>query len=264
MASVPTTVLESSTPPLSAEATLRLARAYRDDGDVRARKELIERHLPLVRAVARRHANQAEPLEDLVQVGAVGLIQAVDRFDPDRGVPLAAYAQPAVDGAVRRHLRDLAAPIRPPRRLTELSASLRRLEPELEAQLARPPTAAELATAAGADEREVLSALESDQARRPISLSVSPEELPPLPATEDGYADSERRLLVRDAFRALGRRERRILRLRFYAGLSQEEIASEVGLSQVHVSRLIHSSLAKMRAALGPANPRQSRHTLAG
>ena len=248
---------------LDAATTPELARAYHHDGDVAAREELIERHLPLVRSLARRYATQDEPIDDLVQTGAVGLILAVDRFDPGRGVPLAAYALPTIEGAIRHHLRDQALPVRPPRRLVELSAVLRRLTPQLEAQLARPPTSAELADAAEAPERDVVSALASDHARRPSSLSTAEGELSTLPATEDGYADSERRLFVGSAFRALPRRERRILRLRFYDGLSQEEIAAELGLSQVHVSRLIRVSLARMRAALEPGDAPRGGHGLA-
>ena len=264
MSSRPSRELQRAPSPLSVEATLKLARAYHEEGDGRARVELIERLLPLVQTVARRYAAHGEPFDDLVQAGAVGLIQAIDRFDPERGVPLAAYALQSVDGAIRRHLRDHAAPVRRPRRLTELSAALHRLAPELEAELARRPTPAELARASGADERDVVSALESDRVRRPLSLSLPREELDALSATEDGYAESERRILVGAAFQALGRRERRILRLRFYADLSQNEIACEVGLSQVHVSRLIRASLTKMRTALGSGNPSHGQSTLAG
>lgn len=262
--SPPSRNLAAATAAPDAAVSRRLAQAYKEGGDAGARAKLIERHLPLVRALARRYAARGEPLEDLVQAGAVGLILAVDRFDPARGVPFAAYALTTVDGAIRRHLRDLAGPVRAPRRLTELSAELHLLEPELEARLARSPTAAELADAAGVREHEVVAALESELARRPVSLSLPADELPPLPATEKGYDDSERRLLVRAALRGLARRERRILRLRFYGGLSQDEIASELGLSQVHVSRLIRTSLAKMRAALDAGDVPQGRHRLAG
>ena len=118
---------QNAQPLPSPEAARKLARAFHDDGDVRAREQLIELHLPIVRSVARRYAARGEPLDDLVQAGAVGLIQAADRFDPVRGVPFAAYAVTTVDGSIRRHLRDLATLVRPPRRLAELSASLHRM-----------------------------------------------------------------------------------------------------------------------------------------
>lgn len=253
---------QNAQPLPSPEAARKLARAFHDDGDVRAREQLIELHLPIVRSVARRYAARGEPLDDLVQAGAVGLIQAADRFDPVRGVPFAAYAVTTVDGSIRRHLRDLATLVRPPRRLAELSASLHRIEPELETRLERPPTADELATEAGATVGDVLAVRASASARRPVPLTAPPARLAALQEADEEYDDSERRLLVGAAFRALTRRERRILRLRFYAELSQDEIAAELGLSQVHVSRLIRSSLAKMRAALGQGEP--AGHRLAG
>lgn len=230
-------------------------RTHRRTGDQAARSRLIEAHLPLVRALARRYTRQGESLEDLVQVGAVGLIEAVDRFDPERGGDLVGFAVPTITGELKHHLRDRTGTIRVPRRLQELT---RRLEPqrqELAARLSRPPTVSELAREAGVCEQDVMDAIHTQRARA----------LSPLPATDgssnvdrgvvvDGGFDScEDRLLLAAGFRTLAERERRILHLRFYGGLSQAEIAREVGLSQIQVSRLIRSSLERMRGALGDA-----------
>jgi RNA polymerase sigma-B factor len=238
---------------LSRSDTLGLLRAYRDTGDFRAREALVERHLPLVRSLARRFANRGERYEDLVQVGSIGLLAAIDRFDPARGTDLVGFAVPTITGEIRRHLRDRCAVVRVPRRLNELTWTLTPARQMLSASLGRAPTVAELAEEVGAGERDVVLALAADGARAPLSLSTGVDrhsEAEEALAVEGGFAVSEERLVLATAFRSLGPRERRILHLRFFAGLSQIEIAREVGLSQIHVSRLIRSSLARLRAAL--------------
>ncbi len=219
------TDLASSTPrsPELRDDHLALVRAYRCDGDETARARLIELLLPLVRALAYRHINRGERFEDLVQVGSIGLIRAIDRFDPDRGDDFASFAVPTITGEIRHHLRDRTAVVRIPRRHAALRA---------------PRTA--------------------------VSLSI-PEEvdarLDRATAIHGAYDATEDRLLLVAGFRTLAARERRIMHLRFFAGLSQGEIAEEVGVSQVQVSRLIRASLERMRGALavdvaGPAKRR--------
>jgi RNA polymerase sigma-B factor len=229
------------------ETTSReLLRAYHDRGDLRARERLITMHLPFVRGLARRFTNAGEELEDLTQVGALGLIKAIDRFDARRGVAFATYARPTVVGEIQRHLRDRASAVSAPRSLQERSRLLRRLRVDLAARLGRVPSLGELAEEAGASTVDVAEALELERAQRPLSLDPeSAAELRVL-APEDAYGASEDRMLLASSFRALPARERRILHLRFYAGLSQDAIAAAVGLSQIHVSRLLSHALATL------------------
>jgi RNA polymerase sigma-B factor len=175
-----------------------------------ARRLLIEQHLPLVRTIARRFRYRGESFEDLVQVGAVGLIKAVDRFDPSRGVTLGAYAAPTIAGEIQRHLRDRATLIRIPRAAGD------------EAAAARFPLPLEAAGDSQADD-----------------------------AAERGLARSEDRALVAIGLRALPSRERRVVQLRYYGELSQRGIAAELGISQVHVSRLLRDSLGRLGRELG-------------
>jgi RNA polymerase sigma-B factor len=234
--------------------------AYHAHGDRGARARLVELHLPLVRALARRLATGGASLEDLVQVGCIGLIKAIDRFDLTRGERLDAFAVPYVTGEIRRSLRDEAWPVRVPRRLQELSGALRQPRRELAACLRRPPTDAELAVRAGMSTSDVSEALRAVNARVPVPLPV-PETTgransrsDPLGATaSDGFEPSEARCMLASGFRALDERERRILHLRFYAELPQAQIAERVGLSQIHVSRLIRDGLKKLRAELNEA-----------
>ncbi len=191
-----------------------LLRAYHsaDDASARetARERLVELHLPLVRSLARRYANRGEGLEDLVQVGSIGLLESIDRFDLRRGSDLASFAVPTITGVIKRHLRDRSTIVRMPRPLAE-------------------------------------------QARKPVCLSLGEgvsSEIDEAMQTEGAFDASEERLLLAAGFRVLAPRERRILKLRYFAGLSQSEIAREVGLSQNQVSRLIRVSLDRMRAAL--------------
>jgi RNA polymerase sigma-B factor len=234
--------------------------AYREGGDLDARELLIERHLPLVRSLAVRYANRGEPLDDLVQVGSIGLIKAIDRFDLDRGVELTTYATPTVIGEIKRHFRDKGWSVRVPRGLQELSLRLSQLVDELTVQLERSPTIAELAKAAGVDEEEVLEALESGQAYTAASLSVTsegtesdPDPLETIGSLEHEYLVSEDRAVLEPGLAALDDRERRIIHLRFWLGLTQSQIAQRLGISQMHVSRLIRRSLEKLRDEVAPA-----------
>jgi RNA polymerase sigma-B factor len=231
-----------------------LLRAYHETGDPEARERLVALYLPLVRSLAGRYAHRGETVEDLVQVGSIGLLEAIDRFDPMRGSDLASYAIPTITGEIKRHLRDRSTIVRMPRRQSELAAQLRSTGQLLAAHLGRAPTAAELAEELGLDEDDVAEAVETERARVPVRLASAEgggSELDAAMRVDGAYKKSEERMLLAAGFRTLGERERRILHLRFFGGLSQTEIAHEVGLSQIHVSRLIRDSLEKMHAALG-------------
>ena len=218
-----------------------LLRRYHEDGDLQAREQLIERYMSLVRSLARRYSYRGEQLDDLVQIGAIGLIKAIDRFDIDRGVELTTYATPNIIGEIKRHFRDKGWSVRVPRGLQELNVQLSKLVEQLTVQLARSPT---------------ISELESGRAYSSLSLSTGSggsddgEELDPLESIgtlEHQYDVSEDRAVLAPGFRVLDERERMILHLRFFEGLTQSQIAQQVGISQMHVSRLIRRSLEKIR-----------------
>jgi RNA polymerase sigma-B factor len=235
-----------------------LLRRYHEDGDLRAREQLIEQYMSLVRSLARRYSYRGEQLEDLVQIGAIGLIKAIDRFDLERGVELTTYATPNIIGEIKRHFRDKGWSVRVPRGLQELNVQLSRLVEQLTVQLARSPTIPELAKAAGVEEEQVLEALESGRAYTSLSLSVGggggdDDDLDPLESLgteEHQYEVSEDRAVLAPGFKALDARERKILQLRFFDGLTQSQIAQQVGISQMHVSRLIRRSLEKIRETI--------------
>ena len=233
-----------------------LLRRYHEHGDLAAREQLIEQYMSLVRSLARRYAYRGEQLEDLVQIGAIGLIKAIDRFDLNRGVELTTYATPNIIGEIKRHFRDKGWSVRVPRGLQELNVQLSRLVESLTVQLGRSPTIPELAKAAGVEEEEVLEALESGRAYSSLSLSAGgggndeDGDLDPLESIgseEHEYLVSEDRAVLEPGLRVLDDRERRILHLRFFEGLTQSQIAQQVGISQMHVSRLIRRSLEKIR-----------------
>jgi RNA polymerase sigma-B factor len=235
-----------------------LLRRYHEDGDLQAREQLIEQYMSLVRSLARRYSYRGEQLEDLVQIGAIGLIKAIDRFDLERGVELTTYATPNIIGEIKRHFRDKGWSVRVPRGLQELNVQLSRLVEQLTVQLSRSPTIPELAKAAGVEEEEVLEALESGRAYTSLSLSVGggggdEDDLDPLESLgteEHQYEVSEDRAVLAPGFKVLDERERKILQLRFFEGLTQSQIAQQVGISQMHVSRLIRRSLEKIRETI--------------
>lgn len=232
-----------------------LLRAYHERGDLAARDRLVEQQLPLVRSLARRYAGRGEPLDDLVQVASIGLIKAIDRFDVDRGVELSTYAIPTIVGELKRYFRDTGWAVHVPRRLKELSVRLNHSIEELGTVLGRSPTVAELADAVGADEEEIIEALDASRAYTAVSLSVPADEegavrVDLLGEDEIGYETSEHRADLLPGFERLDERERRILHLRFNGGLTQSQIAKEVGISQMHVSRLIRRALETMRIEL--------------
>ena len=223
--------------------------------DERARDELAREYLGLVRALARRYGGGNEPFEDLVQVGSIGLVKALDRFDPERG-DFAAYAVPTIVGELKRHFRDRTWTVAVPRSVKDLSVSVSRELDRLSNELGRSPTIAELAREVGADEESVVEALEATRAQILKPLVTAAEDDGELgPATtfaveETGFAEIDNRSVLAAGLRALDPRERQIVELRFAGQLTQSQIAREVGISQMHVSRLLRSALEKMRASI--------------
>ena len=234
-----------------------LLRRYHQQGDTGAREQLVQRHLPLVRSLARRYAGRGEPLDDIEQVGAIGLIKAIDRFELDREVSLATYATPNVVGEIKRHFRDKGWAIRVPRALQELNAKMSATIDRLTSKLGRSPSIAEIAESLEATPEEVLEAIEVGSAYTTLSLSGGPggdDEADPLEAIgeeDEEFERTEDRAALAPALAHLPQRERDILRMRFEDGLPQTHIAERVGLSQMHVSRLIRKSLAAIRDELG-------------
>lgn len=227
----------------------------------RLRDDVIEAWLPLAQHLANRFAGRGEPMEDLVQTAAVGLIKAVDKFDPERGVEFAAYAIPTIIGEIKRHFRDRTWDIRVPRRLQELRLSLSEATSTLMQRLGRSPTVADLAAHLEVSEEEVLEGLEGARAYNAVSLSTPTTdgdratELGDLLGAEDGEFElAELRVALGPALAALDPREQRILTLRFYGNMTQSQIAEQIGVSQMHVSRLLARALAKLRGQLSDAD----------
>ena len=246
----------AQTPEKAREEDRELLRRYHEQGDVSAREKLIEHYMPLVRSLARRYSYRGEQLEDLVQIGAIGLIKAIDRFDLDRGVELTTYATPNIIGEIKRHFRDKGWAIRVPRALQELNASMSGGIERLTGRLGRSPSIAEIADELKTTPEEVLEAMEVGSAYSTVSLSTGPggeDELDPLETIggeDEEFERSEHRAALEPALDRLPPREREILRMRFEEGLPQTQIAQRVGLSQMHVSRLIRKSLSIMREEL--------------
>src|SRR5215217_963703 len=238
-----------------ADEDRRLLIRYHREGDPAAREQLVERFLPLARQLARRYQRGGEPLDDLIQVASLGLLKAVDRFDPERETAFSSFAVPTILGELKRHFRDKGWSVRVPRDLQELAVRVEPLSEELARELGRAPTPAEVATRAGATLEQVLEAREAAGAYRAVSLDRPRSE-----EEEDGesYGDAfgvedpgfglaEDSATVERLMRMLSEREREVLRLRFEEDLTQSEIGQRVGVSQMHVSRLIRQSLARLR-----------------
>ena len=246
---------------LDREEVRHLFRAYQKstDDEERAalRERLVEQFIGLVEFLARRFRNRGEPVEDLVQVGTIGLLKAIERFDLDREVEFSTYATPTIVGELKRHFRDKGWAVRVPRRLQELHLELTKIVGQLGHDLGRSPTVAEIAQAAGTTEEEVLEGLEIAQAYNFTSLdapiesgegsSISfAEQL----GTEDEHLENlEYRASLAPEMAKLPERERRIIYLRFFKGLTQSEIAERLGISQMHVSRLLNRTLTQLRTA---------------
>lgn len=235
--------------------TMELFRLLRDTGEERYREALVELHLPLVHYLAKRFRDRGQPFEDLVQVGSIGLIKAIDRFDLSRGLAFSTYATPTIVGEIKRYFRDRGWSLRVPRRLQELSLKLGKATRSLTAELGRAPTVDELASELGISHDEALEAYESSLAYNTASLDA--------PLTDDGSTRGElmggadERLADLEHFASLAphiaelpEREQRILALRFFGDKTQSEIAEEIGISQMHVSRQLARSLAFLRNRL--------------
>ncbi len=225
-------------------------RELRESGSVALRNELVEEHAGFAEYLARRFVNRGEPLDDLRQVALIGLVKAVERFDPDRGVNFTSFAAPTITGEIKRHFRDKTWSIRVPRSLQELKAQVERSRAELGHELGRSPTISEIAESLDVTEESVIEGLEASGAYRSASLDAgtpgddggsSLAEMISDPGSETEQADD--RALVRTLLAELPIRERRIVYLRFFEGLTQDEIAEQMGISQMHVSRLLTRSL---------------------
>ena len=235
-----------------------LLRRYHEDGDLQAREQLIEQYMSLVRSLARRYSYRGEQLEDLVQIGAIGLIKAIDRFDLDRGVELTTYATPNIIGEIKRHFRDKGWAVRVPRGLQELNVKLSRLVEQLTVRAE--PLADDSRAREGRRRRGGGSARGARVGPRVhVPLAVGrrrggdDDDLDPLESLgteEHQYEVSEDRAVLAPGFKVLDDRERMILQLRFFDGLTQSQIAQQVGISQMHVSRLIRRSLEKIRETI--------------
>ncbi|MBM6676890.1 SigB/SigF/SigG family RNA polymerase sigma factor [Olsenella uli] len=242
------------------DRTRELFRRYKEGGDAEARDQLIVSHLNLVRFLASKFKNRGESLEDLVQVGTIGLIKAIDRFDPERGLEFTTYATPTIMGEIKRHFRDKGWSVRVPRRLQELSAKVNQATDELTNQLQRSPSVAEIAEHLGASVDEVLEAMESSSAYSSVPLegggSSDDDEAPSVIdhyATEDAdLAASDDRIVLEDAIADFSPRERDVIRMRFVDGLTQVEIAERMGISQVQVSRLLRRTLRRIQDKIDP------------
>jgi RNA polymerase sigma-B factor len=232
---------------------------YLREGEQRAREQLVERFLPLARQLARRYQRADEPLDDLVQVASLGLLKAIDRFDPDREVVFSSYAVPTILGELKRHFRDRTWSVRVPRDLQELALRVDRTVTQLSLDLRRSPSVGEIAQAVDASDEQVLEALEAAGAYRAASLdgprSGAKEGDPSeslaeaFGADEEGFDLAEHRATLAPLLASISPRERKVLQLRFGEDLTQAEIGARIGVSQMQVSRLIRQALARLRAA---------------
>lgn len=247
---------------------MQMLRAFHDTEPAdperaKLRERLCHEYLPLVHYLARRMAQRSEVLPDLVQVGSIGLLNAIDRFDPNRGVEFATFAVPTISGEIRRYFRDTGWCLHVPRRAQELQTAIRDAESSLAQELGRSPVLAEVAERVDVEPERVLEAKEVAAARNPVSTdaptgdSETPEPMA-LVAFEIGFEQAEYRALLRPALEKLPGREREILMLRFVGERTQAEIARIVGVSQMQVSRLITRSLGQLREALTMAGSKDT------
>ena len=240
--------------------TRELFERYKNKGDASARDQLVMNHLNLVRFLASKFKNRGEPVEDLVQVGTIGLIKAIDRFDPERGLEFTTYATPTIMGEIKRHFRDKGWSVRVPRRLQELSSKVNQATDELTNQLQHTPSVEEIAEHLGTSVEEVLEAMESSSAYSSVPLegggSSDDEEAPSIIdhyATEDAdLAASDDRIVLEQAIADFSPREQEVIRMRFVDGLTQVEIAERLGVSQVQVSRLLRRTLRRLQDKIDP------------
>jgi RNA polymerase sigma-B factor len=238
-----------------AQEDRRLLVRYHREGDAAAREQLVERFLPLARQLARRYQRGGEQLDDLVQVASLGLLKAIDRFDPGRETAFSSFAVPTILGELKRHFRDKGWAVRVPRDLQELAVKVDRVADDMARELGRAPTPTEIAERIGATLEQVLEAREASAAYRAVSLDrprTDDEEggdsyAEAVGAEDPGFRLAEASATVERLMRVLSEREREVLRLRFQEDLTQSEIGARIGVSQMHVSRLIRQSIARLR-----------------
>lgn len=242
------------------EKTHELFRRYKEEGDVEAREKLVMSHMNLVRFLANKFKNRGEPLDDLIQVGYLGLLKAIDRFDPSRGLEFTTYATPTIMGEIKRHFRDKGWSVRVPRRLQELSAKVNQATDVLTTELQRSPKIEEIAEYLDASVDEVLEAMESSSAYSSVSLEgTGNNDNDDAPSVLDRYATEDSalnftddRLIIEEALKGFSPREREVIDLRFLQGMTQIEIAEQLGISQVQVSRLLRRTLKKIQDKIAP------------
>jgi RNA polymerase sigma-B factor len=225
-------------------------------GDPRARAELVERYLPLARRLALRYRNSGEPVDDLVQVASLGLIKALQRWDPDRGTAFSSFAVPTILGELRRYFRDSTWAVKPPRSAQELAFSVSKTRDRMWQDGSGPPTVAQIAGALGRSQEEVLCALEAAAAHRAESLdepileagdeTISRRDV--IGHAEPGYRRVEDAMVLDELISTLDEHSREVVRLRFREDLLQREIAQLLGCSQMQVSRVLRESLRRLAA----------------
>ncbi|WP_078686748.1 MULTISPECIES: SigB/SigF/SigG family RNA polymerase sigma factor [Atopobiaceae] len=241
------------------DRTRELFRRFKEEGDEDAREQLIMSHLNLVRFLASKFKNRGEPLDDLVQVGTIGLIKAIDRFDTTRGLEFTTFATPTIMGEIKRHFRDKGWSVRVPRRLQELSSKVNQVTDELTKDLQRSPSVEEIAEALDSNVDEVLEAMESSSAYSSVPLEAGGQGDDEAPSVIDHYvtededlAASDDRMVLEETIRDFSPREQEIIRMRFLEGMTQVEIAKKLGISQVQVSRLLRRTLQKVQEKIDP------------
>ncbi len=242
------------------ELTRELFRKYKEEGDEEAREQLIVNHLNLVRFLAAKFKNRGEPLDDLIQVGTIGLIKAIDRFEPDRGLEFTTYATPTIMGEIKRHFRDKGWSVRVPRRLQELSSKVNQAQEQLTNELQRSPSIEEIAQRVDASVEDVLEAMESSSAYTSVPLEAGGNsEDDEAPSILDRYADedqdlvaSDDRMVLEEAIADFSPREQEVIRMRFMEGMTQVEIAEKLDVSQVQVSRLLRRTLRRIQEKIDP------------
>ena len=241
------------------QRTRELFALYKEQSDEDARNELVMSHLNLVRFLASKFKNRGEPRDDPVQVGTIGLIKAIDRFDPERGLEFTTYATPTILGEIKRHFRDKGWSVRVPRRLQELSSKVNQATDELTKELQRTPSTEEVASKLGVTVEEVLEAMESSSAYSSVPLESGGSDDDDAPAVIDHYASvdqdlaaSDDRMVIEDTIKEFSPREQEVIRMRFNDNLTQVEIAKRLGVSQVQVSRLLRRTLKKLQEKVDP------------
>jgi RNA polymerase sigma-B factor len=237
-----------------------LLRRHGERPDSASRDELAIRFLPFARGLARRYGQGAESSDDLEQVASLGLLKALERFDPGRGIPFTAFAAPTILGELKRHFRDRSWALHVPRGLQERITAVEEAISGLTGELGQPPSVSDVAAQLELEDAEVLEALEAGQGRLPLSLDQAApgrlsEEVPMaerIGAEDPSFEAIEDRETLRGGLPHLSERERQVLQLRFVEGLSQSQIAERVGYSQMHVSRILRGALQHLREAVGP------------